>query len=196
MITKLSPIASTKGRRTRRVPRRASINASRMLSSGGCLQTIVEETVDTISTSAGGLITGTIYQIRPVDLILASRLSGLQALHDEVRIDRVRLELVPQLGMNTVSTTAMYIERDPSAAVVGSIELAASQFEVVMGPLNKSLVITWRPQQPSDREFHRLNPGTVSLGSIFVLGGSAGVTASVPAYLARVTLFATVRGRP
>lgn len=163
--------------------------------SGGILQRIVEETVDVATTTAGGII-GFQYALKPADLILAARLAGLRALHDEIRIDRVRVRLEPQLGANCVSTTAMYIERDPTAAVVGTIQLAASQFESVSGPLNRPLELTWRPQQPSDLEYHLLNPGTVSLGTIYALGGSSAVTASVPAYLIRVTLYATVRGRP
>jgi hypothetical protein len=175
-------------------PKKGNRKVPRVLSNA-YLQRIEEETVVVNSTSGGGLVAISI-ALTPSAMFTAARLAGLRALHDEIRFDRVTMELIPQLGANTVSTTALYIERDPTAAVVGTIELAASQFESVNGPLNRPIALTWRPQQPQDRAFNLLNPGTVSLGTFYGVGGSATVTPSVPAYLIHIHVWATVRGRP
>lgn len=126
--------------------------------------------------------------------MLAARLAGYQALRDQIRIDRVRITLHPIFGADTEGQTAIYVERDPTAAVVATVALASDQFESKTGHVYMPLSLEWIPQQPTDRTFNLLNPGTVVLATVFVYGAS--MPASLPVYNYTVELWATLRGRP
>ncbi len=146
-----------------------------------------------IQASSG---TGTIAQTLGVALnsILAARLSGLQALHDQARIDQVRISLMPMNGSDTEGILAVYIERDPTAAAVATPALAADQFEVSVAPAWRAQVLNWYPQQPTDRAFLALNPGTTLLANFFLVG--SGFPTSVNCYEVTLEMWLSVRGRP
>ncbi len=126
--------------------------------------------------------------------MLAARLAGYQALRDQIRIDRVRVTLHPIQGADTEGQTAIYVERDPTAAVVATVALASDQFECKTGHVYNELAIEWTPQQPTDRNFNLLNPGTVVLANVYVYGASMPSSAAIYNYT--VELWATLRGRP
>jgi Zn-dependent M16 (insulinase) family peptidase len=147
-----------------------------------------------ISSNGTGLVSSSI-DLDPAVLILAARLAGYQALRDEIRIDGVKAVYEPYLSASTgTGSLAMYIERDPTAAIVASYALASSQYESTTFRSWDNGTIVWRPQQPSDYAFNLLNPGTVKLGKIQIVG--QGLPVSVDVGATRILLSATLRGRP
>jgi len=154
-----------------------------------------------ISGSVAGTISFT-KALQPSTILLAARLAGYQALADQIRIDKVTLKLNPIYGSSASGRVTCYIERDPTAAIVASVDLANDQREVVRGKFSSPMSITWRPQQPTDYSFNLLNPGTVSLGTIYVIGDAlkdtTGTTAAVStnAFSYTVVTWFTLRGRP
>jgi hypothetical protein len=155
---------------------------------------VVEHYTTAITSSAVGALN---YQVNvsPAGLLLAARLAGYQALRDQIRIDRVVVCLIPTQSASTgTGQTAIYIDRDPTAATVANLALACDQFEKVHDVNWRPLVLTWRPQQPVDRTFNNLNPGTVSLATFNVVGNQ--MPASSQVYMQEVTVYATLRGRP
>ncbi len=90
----------------------------------------------------------------------------------------------------------MYLERDPAAAVVATQALALDQREVVTCPMWQSTKLVWRPQEPADKAFELLNPGTTGLGTMFLLGGNSTATPNVQVGFLTVEVWATIRGRP
>jgi Zn-dependent M16 (insulinase) family peptidase len=147
-----------------------------------------------ISSNGTGLVSSSI-DLDPAVLILAARLAGYQALRDEIRIDGVKAIYEPYLSASTgTGSLAMYIERDPTAAIVASYALASSQYESTTFRSWDNGTIVWRPQQPSDYAFNLLNPGTVKLGKIQIVG--QGLPVSVDVGATRILLSATLRGRP
>jgi hypothetical protein len=146
-----------------------------------------------IASDAGGAVAST-KVISPAGLILAARLTGYQALRDQVRIKKVQVHLKPIASASTPGLGVLYIERDPAAAVVATPQLALDQFEVTSCQAWNALSLTWKPQQPSDRAFQNLNPGTTSLGSFYLLG--TGFTVSAPIWNMTVKIWAVLRGRP
>lgn len=150
--------------------------------------TIVNSTVTTGASNASWVIS-------PAGLLLAARLAGYQALRDQIRIDRVKLKFHPIASTSTSGLGVLYIERDPAATVVGSFSLALDQFEVASASSWQPMSLLWRPQQPTDRLFQNLNPGTTSLGTFFETGAGHGV-AALPIWEVTVCLWATLRGRP
>lgn len=164
------------------------------------LQNIGERRNGTVQTTGIGVFTGT-FALDPAVLITAARLAGYQAVADEVRLDSIVFNYVPHLGSTAGGRLALYIDRDPAAAAVATVSAAKDQREVVSGCVRDHLSLTWRPQEPDDRQFNLLNPGTTSLGS-FVLIGDALTDAGVA--LPNGTIFGTteyvvrmtLRGRP
>lgn len=141
------------------------------------------------------------FTISPAGLMLAARLTGYQALADEYRIDLASLTLQPLHGSNSSGRAVLYIERDPLAAAVATVELASDQRERVILSARDTASLSWRPQEPADKEFQLLNPGTTSLGSFKVVGDGFYVQGAIPA--AAVTIWTavfrvalTIRGRP
>lgn len=177
-------------------------NAYRM-NSASVLQQIKESYSGQVQVS--GSVAGTIAftkALQPSTVILAARLAGYQALADQIRLDRVLLSLKPLYGTSASGRVTAYVERDPTAAIVSTVDLANDQREVVRKRFSQELQIMWRPQQPTDFQFNLLNPGTVSLGTIYVIGDAlkdtTGATAAVStnAYSYTVTTWFTLRGRP
>lgn len=184
-------------KRTRRNPSRAP---SRGVSTS--FYTIHEVYSLPVQTSADGVVSRTLSAIQPSGLILAARLAGYQAIYDECRIESVRVVLTPLYGTNTRGRVVMYVERDPTGAIVASVDLANDQREKVFGNLYTPISINWRPQEPDDHAFNLLNPGTTSLGSFFIKADSlqdgAGATIVNASTVFTATLYVTVtlRGRP
>jgi hypothetical protein len=180
---------------------RKKVHAKKVLTKGAPSKSIsvllpIREyyTQSATASSGAGAIAQSI-PIRPSSLLLAARLAGYQALRDEIRIDSVRVEWLPLLSASTgTGTVCMYIERDPAAAIVASTTLAMDQLEQSNASGWKPINIRWGPQQPSDFAFNLLNPGTVSLGTVQFVGG--GLPATAACGLIRITLSATLRGRP
>jgi len=138
--------------------------------------------------------------ISPAGLLLAARLAGYRAVADEVRIDQVDVEYQPCLGRAGSGRIGAYIERDSTAAAVATVELASDQRESVSGNVSVPYVLHWRPQEPADREFHLLNPGSTALGQFIFLGtaifdANTAVNNYV-AFIKRVHVRMTIRGRP
>lgn len=141
------------------------------------------------------------FGVTPAGLLIAARLSAYQGVADEVRIDSVTVTLVPVFGMTASGRVAFYLERDPAAAAVATVELASDQREVVTGRPQQTLRLSWRPQEPADREFNLLNPGTVSLGLFTIVADSlanSGVAVPIATnvFTARIVTRMTIRGRP
>ncbi len=138
--------------------------------------------------------------ISPAGLLLAARLAGYQAVADEVRIDRVDVEYQPVLGRSGSGRVGAYIERDPTAAAVATVELASDQREAVSGNVSMPYVLHWRPQEPADREFNLLNPGSTALGKVILLGSviadSGTAVNNYVVFIKRVHVWMTIRGRP
>ena len=170
--------------------------------SSQALQTVYEvSSMGVLCDSQANLANTT--TISPAGLLLSSRLAGYMAVADEVRLDRVDIEFIPVLGRGASGRCAAYIERDPTAAAVATVDLASDQRESVAGNASQKFVLHWRPQEPLDREFNLLNPGTVSLGSVILLGtqlADPGVpTADMPnrfVYMKKIHVWMTIRGRP
>ncbi len=156
-------------------------------------QHIVERTTITSTSTAGGALAET-WNVRPSSLILAARLTGYQALRDEIRLDRVRVTLNPVLGSSAVGNACLYLERQTGEAVVGTTQLAMDQQEEVHGHVAKKLVLDWLPKEPADFEFELLNPGTVAKAIFYFVG--SGVAASTLHYYVTIDVWATLRGRP
>ncbi len=155
-----------------------------------------------VIAAAAGTISQS-FAISPAGLLLAARLAGYQTLADEVRIDLANVVLTPVLSRTAPGRVTMYIERDPTAAVVATVDLASDQRERFVGSVRDPLSLTWRPQEPDDLQFNLLNPGTTSLGKFCVVGDSIkrsdGVTATVGGELvftAQIRVAMTLRGRP
>jgi hypothetical protein len=163
-----------------------------------CTQQIHERYTTTAVSSASILTIS--YNISPAALLLAGRLAGYQAIADEVRIDFVRTTLTPVLGASSSGRSALYIERDPAAALVATVNLADDQRERVVGRVHQPLQISWRPQEPDDLQFNLLNPGTVSLGKIGLVGDNItdanAANYSGTVYNVQFLVVMTVRGRP
>lgn len=154
---------------------------------------IYERTTTLLSSTAGYLVTQTV-SISPAGIFSAGRLTGYQALRDQCRIEWVKVTLTPIFGADTEGQTGLYIERDPTAAALTGIPNVADQFESAVANVYRRLTITWTPQQPTDRLFNPLNPGTVVLAHVYVYGAS--IPASSPAYNMIVESMCTLRGRP
>jgi hypothetical protein len=164
------------------------------------LQHITELRNSIIATSAAGLVSSTV-AIQPTTLIAAARLAGYQVLADEIRIDSVTYAFDPLLGSTAGGRLALYIERDPAAAAVASVSSAMDQREVVHGNVRTGLNITWHPQEPNDRQYNLLNPGTTSLGSFILLGDlmtDSGTLLPIGTSIGTLatTIKFTIRGRP
>ncbi len=164
------------------------------------LQQVLEVTSNVFPTTGLGVLSQTV-GIDPVSLLLAARLTGYRALADEVRIDLVSMTLDPIHGTSSSGRAVMYIERDPTAAIVGTVDLASDQRERVIGSVRDRLSLTWRPQEPTDREFNLLNPGTTSLGSFQVLCDNVYVQGTIapnstPIWTRVIRVALTIRGRP
>lgn len=157
------------------------------------IQKVYERNTTILASDAAGHVTMTI-PVSPAGILLASRLSGYQALRDQARIDRVRVTLSPINGTDTEGQTAIYIERDPTAAIVATVALAADQFESEHKNVWKPLSLLWTPQQPSDHTYNLLNPGTVVLANIYIYGAS--IPATVNCYNVTVESWISLRGRP
>lgn len=157
-----------------------------------------------VITSAGtaGTISSTIAVVDPAGSILAARLTGYRALADECRIDSMSVTLSPVYGKSSNGRVAMYIDRDPSSAIVASVERASDQREKVIGLLSETLSLTWRPQEPADRGFELLNPGTTVLGYFRIVadtlsdGGGTAIPVSTLTHTATIRVNFTIRGRP
>jgi len=158
----------------------------------GALTQIHERNTIAIASTASGTLSET-FAVSAGN-ILAARLAGYRAIYDQVRIDRFRVTFVPRLGTGQTGNIAIYIERDPTAAIVATLELASDQFEVVRGPARAPLALDWLPQQPTDHQFNLLNPGTVILSSIMLVG--AGCSATAIQGDVTLELWTTMRGRP
>jgi hypothetical protein len=152
-----------------------------------------ERTTTQVASTAGGLLAQTV-PVSPAGLVSSGRLTGLQALRDQARINRVKISLRPMRGTDSEGLCCLYIERDPTAAVVATTALACDQFERAIGQAWNSVVLEWRPQQPTDLVFGLLNPGTSVLANIFLVG--TGFEASYNAYEMIVEAWFTLRGRP
>jgi hypothetical protein len=163
-----------------------------------CTQQIHERYTTTAVSSASILTIS--YNISPAALLLAGRLAGYQAIADEVRIDFVRTTLTPVLGASSSGRSALYIERDPAAALVATVNLADDQRERVVGRVHQPLQISWRPQEPNDLQFNLLNPGTVSLGKFGLVGDNItdanAANYSGVVYNVQFLVAMTIRGRP
>jgi hypothetical protein len=160
---------------------------------GRVLTTVTEHYTQVITSDAGGGYSNT-FNVSPAGLLLAARLTGYQALHDQVRIDRVVASLRSLVSTSTSGLMVLYIERDPAAAAAGTVPLALDQFEVSSGNAWRCFSHSWRPQQPTDRVFNLLNPGTVALSRIALVG--SGFPNSTPVFELKLTVWCTMRGRP
>jgi len=167
----------------------------------GILTQISERRNGDVSTSAAGVISSGILSLYPQS-ILAPRLAGYQAIADECRIDQVTVTLTPIYGNNCTGRVTLYLERDSTAAIVATVLLASDQRERFVGSIREPLRLMWRPQEPADREFELLNPGTVSKGIFYVkadqLADSAGVAIpnNTPIFTMTAVSLVTLRGRP
>jgi hypothetical protein len=193
MPKQFQPRSRTSAQSRARRPRR---NFS---SSSPLFQSIRERTTTAVTSIAGGSI-ATSLGISPATIITAARLTGYRAIADEIRIDYIRLNLTPILGAASTGRTVLYVERDPNAAIVATVALADDQREKVIGRVNTPLSICWRPQEPTDREFQTLNPGSHSLGTFQIVSDQitdATATAFVGnCYSQQLLVYATLRGRP
>ncbi len=160
---------------------------------GNALQSIYERNTTLLNSDATGHVTSNV-PVSPAGTMLAGRLTGYQALRDQCRIEMVRVTLHPITGTDTEGMVGMYIERDPTAAIVATVALIADQFESSVAQAWKTNSVVWHPQQPTDRTFNLLNPGTVVLANIYTYGAS--FPASIACYNVTVELWATLRGRP
>jgi len=164
------------------------------------LQPVYERNTTQLSINGSSFATGTVV-LAPDPMIEATRLGGYQALHDEIRIDHITFTLRPRMGASASGVTCMYIDRDPASTIASDEMLATDQYEAVADHVSRPLVVHWRPQEPADREFNLLDPGTVSLGNLFVISnqiaGPAGtLLTSGVAYDLTTEVWFTVRGRP
>jgi len=166
------------------------------------LQKVTESFSQNILTTGAAVGSITLAAIDPAGLLLATRLTGYRALADEVRIDEVQFHLKPVYGSSSSGRCCMYIERDPTAAIVASVSLAQDQREQRSFALYEPASITWRPQEPADYEFNLLNPGTTSLGSVFLVADTMQVPAGTNLpngtimYTLTITVKMVIRGRP
>lgn len=157
------------------------------------VERVYERNTTLISSNGAGQVSLTV-PVSAAGLMLAARLAGYQALRDQVRIDRVKITLHPINGTDSEGQTCVYVERDPTAAVVATVALASDQFESRTASSWQPLSIEWYPQQPTDLNFNLLNPGTVVLSNVYVYGAS--LPASLPAYNVTVESWLSLRGRP
>lgn len=157
------------------------------------LLSIYERQSSVVNSDAGGLIAGTV-PISAAGLISAGRLAGYQALRDQIKIIRVTVTLAPFSGTGSTGRTVVYVERDPTAAVVGSVYLASDQFESRSAMAWEQNALTWRPQQPTDYLYNLLNPGTVVLANMYLKG--SGYAATTACYTQIIEVWAVLRGRP
>jgi len=157
------------------------------------IERVYERNTFLVNADGAGHVAMTI-PVSPAGLLLATRLAGYRALRDQMRIDRVVVTLHPINGTDTEGQVGVYVERDPTAAVVGSVPLVADQFESVVGQAFKTISLEWLPQQPTDREYLLLNPGTDVLSNIYVYGAS--FPASLATYNVTVESWTSLRGRP
>jgi hypothetical protein len=162
-------------------------------SSGHALESHYERYTVGLTSDASGNVAATV-PVSPAGLVLAARLTGLQALRDQARIDHVRITIRPFLGTDSEGMWVLYTERDPAAAVVATMPLALDQFEVASGRAWDKVVLDWKPQQPTDLLYGLLNPGTVVLSNIYVKASALPV--SIPAAEMVVEAWFTLRGRP
>jgi hypothetical protein len=157
------------------------------------VERVYERNTTLLNSDAAGHVTMTV-PVSAAGSLLAARLTGYQALRDQVRIDHVKVTLNPINGTDSEGQTAVYVERDPAAAVVATVALAADQFEARTASSWQKLCIDWYPQQPTDLTFNLLNPGTTVLSNIYVYGASLPV--SVASYNVTVESWLSLRGRP
>jgi hypothetical protein len=168
---------------------------------GHLMERIYERTSITVGGTGTGVASATLFNVSPAGLISASRLSGYQALRDDVRIDRVRVTLRPTVRGTCTGRCALYVERDPTEPLSATVPLAMDQFELCYGNVDQELVLEWRPQEPLDLEFQPLNPGTSVLAAFNLVadtltaGGLALGAASV-IFSGTAEVWATLRGRP
>ncbi len=152
-----------------------------------------ERSTITVTSNASGVVAQTI-AVSPSGLISAGRLAGYVALRDQIRINRVRVNIHPTQGADTEGISVLYIDRDPAAATVGSVSLALDQFERSSGAAWADYSLTWKPQQPTDHNYNLLNPGTVTLANIYLLGSY--FPSSTLVMDVSVEVWFTLRGRP
>jgi hypothetical protein len=162
---------------------------------------IYERTTLSVYASNTGVIAGNFYYVAPSTLILASRLSGYQAIRDDIRIDHVRCTFNPAFKGTTSGRLVLYLERDPTEAVSSTVLLANDQFEKSCGALTDKLVLNWVPQQPTDLAFQPLSPGTAQLAFFTLVAdtlSSNGVAVPITGVIGSLDLelTATLRGRP
>ncbi len=185
---------------SKQISRRSAGGARRQSgNSSQALQTVYEVYSSTVSCDGSANVSDTT-ALTPAGLLLPARLTGYRAVADEVRLDRVDIEYIPVLGKSGSGRCAAYIERDSTAAAVATVILASDQRESVAGAVSQKLVLRWRPQEPLDREFNLLNPGTVSLGNVFLLGttlaDSGAALSNYVVYIKKIHVWMTIRGRP
>jgi hypothetical protein len=165
---------------------------------------VVEKNTFKVSCSTTGqLSSAPVVGGDPAGLLISSRLTGYQALRDDCRIDKVVFDFVPLYSGTVCGEACFYLERQVSDPVVGTLELACDQFEATHAVFGRSQSITWLPQQPSDRVFQSLNPGTTQLFLLYGVANSDGLgsngapfTGVREVYTVTVTTWMTLRGRP
>lgn len=167
---------------------------------GKVLENIYEKSTINLATTGVGAYSGTIAIGSPAGLISAGRLAGYQALRDDIRLDRVKMTFTPYYRGTSRGLVAAYIERVPTEAVSATLTLASDQLECKTVALSEGFSLSWSPQQPSDREFQPLNPGTVALFDLDCVGsGLEGNGVALPSGTAfmwvTVETWSTLRGR-
>jgi len=156
-----------------------------------------------VTTKSDGTLSNFVINGDPAGLLIASRLTGYQALRDDCRLDKVVLDFVPLFHGTTGGEVAFYIERETAESVVTTLPLACDQFECSHGQFGDCLSLTWVPQQPSDKIFQPLIPGTVPLFSVYGVVNTAGlsqngtgISTAQQIYTVTVSTWMTLRGRP
>jgi len=176
---------------------------ARVNKSGQVEERVFEKSTLYVTTKADGTLTTFSVAGDPAGLLIASRLTGYQALRDDCRIDKVVFDFVPLFHGTTGGEVAFYIEREVSESVVATLPLACDQFECAHGQFGDCLSLTWVPQQPSDKVFQPLNPGTSPLFNIYGVESSAGlsqngtsISTAQQIYTVTISTWMTLRGRP
>lgn len=171
-----------------------------LVSSSQMFQKIYERRSYLATATATGVFSGQIVPVAPSSLLSSALLAGYQAVRDDMRIDRVRVSLLPLYHGTTSGRVALYIERHPGQAVSASVDLALGQLELSYGQFNDPLSLEWHPQEPLDREFQPLDPGTLDLADFNVVSDTLSANGTPIALYGSVTtveieVWATLRGR-
>jgi hypothetical protein len=172
-----------------------------LVASSQMFEKLYERSSSILETTAVGGLSLTVASVSPASLISAAHLTGYQAIRDECRIDRVRVSLYPIFSGTTSGRVALYLERDSAASISASYDLAQEQLELAFGRLTDPLVLEWHPQEPLDREFQTLNPGTRVHANYFIVADALAANGAPLAinyfvFEAIVETWATLRGRP